>query len=117
MIAGVCGGLAQYFNIDPVLVRLAFVALTLATGAFLLVYIALAIITPERPLGEAEPTITSRPSAGRGRELVAYFLLGLGVLLLAGNLGLFRAAYWGWIWPLIIIGIGVFLVLRPDRQA
>ena len=43
MIAGVCGGLADYLNIDPVLVRLAFVVLFLASGIGLAIY-ALSLI-------------------------------------------------------------------------
>lgn len=46
-IAGVCGGLAEYFNIDPTLVRLLFVAFALMGGPGLIVYIAMAIIIPE----------------------------------------------------------------------
>ena len=55
MIAGVAGGIAEYFNADPTLVRLAFVALALippAGGAAVLAYLAMAIIVPERPYGE-----------------------------------------------------------------
>jgi phage shock protein C len=43
---GVCGGLGEYFGIDPTLIRLAFVALTLFDGIGLVIYIALAIIIP-----------------------------------------------------------------------
>ncbi len=46
MIAGVAGGLAKYFNIDPTLVRLAFVALALAGGPGLLLYIIMWIVMP-----------------------------------------------------------------------
>jgi phage shock protein C len=46
MIAGVCGGLAEYFQIDAVLVRLAFVLLTVYGGAGPLVYLLLAILMP-----------------------------------------------------------------------
>ncbi len=47
LIFGVCGGLAEYFNIDPVLVRLAFVLLVFASGVGILAYIILAIIMPK----------------------------------------------------------------------
>ncbi len=47
MVAGVCAGLAEYFNIDPVLVRLVFVLLALAGGPGVLLYIVLWIIMPE----------------------------------------------------------------------
>lgn len=47
MVFGVAAGLANYLNIDPVLVRLVFVLLTLAGGHGLLAYIVLAILMPE----------------------------------------------------------------------
>ena len=47
MLAGVCGGLAEYFDVDPSLVRLATVLLCLYAGTGLLVYIIAAIIIPE----------------------------------------------------------------------
>ena len=46
MSAGVCGGLAEYFNVDPTLVRLLFVIFGLAGGPGLLVYIVLALVMP-----------------------------------------------------------------------
>ncbi|NNJ09882.1 PspC domain-containing protein [Chloroflexales bacterium ZM16-3] len=46
MIAGVCGGLAEYFNIDPVIVRLIFVLVTLTSGLGLPVYVVLWIVMP-----------------------------------------------------------------------
>lgn len=46
---GVCAGIADYFNIDPTLVRLAWVVFTLAYGSGLLAYIIAAIIIPREP--------------------------------------------------------------------
>ena len=49
MIAGVCSGVADYFNLDPTLVRLGTVVLCAAAGGGLLAYIVAAIIIPEKP--------------------------------------------------------------------
>jgi phage shock protein C len=49
-ISGVCGGLAEYFNIDPTLVRLLFVLGLLLVGGTLWAYIILMIVIPEEPL-------------------------------------------------------------------
>ena len=47
-IAGVCGGLGEYFNIDPTLIRIAFVLGTIFTnGGFLVAYILLAFVMPK----------------------------------------------------------------------
>lgn len=47
MVGGVCGGLAEYFDVDPTLVRVAYVLLTLCTAfSGVLVYIILLIVMP-----------------------------------------------------------------------
>ena len=47
--AGVCGGIAEYFDIDATLVRLGWVIFSLLGGSGLLAYIIAAIIMPEQP--------------------------------------------------------------------
>lgn len=47
MICGVCAGIADYFNIDPSIVRVLWAVLALAAGTGVLAYIACAIILPE----------------------------------------------------------------------
>ena len=49
MICGVCGGVAEYFGIDPTLVRLAFVLFVFAGGSGFLAYLIAAIIIPDAP--------------------------------------------------------------------
>lgn len=49
-IAGVCGGLAKFFNIDPKVVRLLFVLFVLAFSSSLVVYIFLMIVMPKEPV-------------------------------------------------------------------
>ncbi|GHV18889.1 hypothetical protein FACS189425_08620 [Clostridia bacterium] len=48
MICGVCGGLAEYFKVDPTLVRVGWVILAFVWGAGLLAYIVAAIIMPNK---------------------------------------------------------------------
>ncbi|KKS53849.1 MAG: hypothetical protein A2295_01330 [Candidatus Jacksonbacteria bacterium RIFOXYB2_FULL_44_15] len=48
MIAGVCGGLAEYFNIDPTIVRLIFVATVLFGGSGIIAYVILWAAVPEK---------------------------------------------------------------------
>ena len=50
-LAGVCAGVAEYFEVDPTLVRLIWVVFTFAGGAGVLAYIIAAIIMPEAPTG------------------------------------------------------------------
>lgn len=51
MLCGVCSGIADYFKIDPTLIRLAWVIISLAGGGGILAYIIAAIIIPEGPQG------------------------------------------------------------------
>ncbi len=48
-LAGVCGGLAEYFNLDPTLIRVLFVILAVLGGSGVILYIALWIIVPKQP--------------------------------------------------------------------
>ena len=48
MIDGVCGGVAEYFNIDPSLVRIGWAIFALAAGCGILVYIIAAIVLPRK---------------------------------------------------------------------
>ncbi len=47
-LAGVCGGIGEYFNIDPTLVRLGWIIFSLAGGAGLLAYIIAALVMPKQ---------------------------------------------------------------------
>lgn len=58
MIAGVAGGLAAYFGIDPLFIRIAFIVLALINGLGALLYFALWLIVPnEGSLGEGRSTL------------------------------------------------------------
>jgi phage shock protein PspC (stress-responsive transcriptional regulator) len=48
-ICGVCGGIAEYFNIDPTLIRIGWTLLAICAGSGVLAYIICAIIMPEKP--------------------------------------------------------------------
>ena len=54
MVDGVCGGIAEYFNIYPTLIRLAWAAFCCLGGSGILAYILAAIIIPNRPLELSE---------------------------------------------------------------
>ena len=61
ILAGVCGGLGEYFNIDPALVRLAFVLLSIFAGGGILAYIIAIVIVPEAPAGYVPPAQATAP--------------------------------------------------------
>jgi phage shock protein PspC (stress-responsive transcriptional regulator) len=48
VLGGVCGGIGEYFSLDPVIIRLAFVIFTLMGGSGILLYIILWIVVPPK---------------------------------------------------------------------
>ncbi len=48
-LAGVCGGLAEFFGLDPTLIRVLFVILALAGGSGIVIYLAMWIMVPNQP--------------------------------------------------------------------
>ncbi|RAP52907.1 MAG: PspC domain-containing protein [Methanosphaera sp. SHI613] len=62
MIGGVCGGIAEYFDVDPTIVRVIWVLVCLAVGSGVLIYIIAYLIIPEKPLNTTTtitPTTTT----------------------------------------------------------
>lgn len=117
VLAGVAGGLGQYFGVDPVLFRLIFVAVTFANGFGLLAYIILALVVPNRPEGEAEPEPVGGPAFNttRGQEIAGIALIGFGLVLLASTIGVFSIVRWDLVWPVVLIAFGAFLMINRSR--
>jgi phage shock protein C len=105
-IAGVCGGLAHYFKIDPALVRILFLVFALAGGASILLYIVLWIAVP------ADGGVQTTPISHAGNETVAVVLISIGALWLLANFGAFSLIEWRFAWPLALVALGVLLLTR-----
>ena len=127
MLFGVAGGMAEYFDVDPKLVRIAWVVLTFASaGIALIAYLILAIIMPKHALPRhartpaaevstesSDPDYDSPPAGRRwasGSSLFGGVLIGIGVLFLLINLGVLNWWRWDIFWPLIIIAVGVAIL-------
>ena len=129
MIGGVSGGLAEYMNIDPVIVRILFVLLVLFGGSGVLVYIILWIVIPEKPTdygsyfsggegGSAPDTGSPGPSAdpmisrkANSGLIAGILLIAFGLLILADRL---MPMYNIWdFWPLLLVGAGILLI-KPE---
>lgn len=70
MIAGVCGGIADFFGIDPTLVRVMFALLAIFGGGGILLYVVMWAIVPRSSRVDAEPREVVRDSIEEGRELL-----------------------------------------------
>ncbi len=121
MLGGVCGGLGDYFNIDPVLIRVIFVAGTFVTGIGLLAYILLWIIVPFEPIISPNPAGFEQPipnvqqpapqvRKSSGGAVFGTILILIGLIFLADNfIPFFR--FWDF-WPIILIALGAGLLLK-----
>jgi phage shock protein C len=133
VIAGVCGGLAEYLEVDPVLVRLVAVLLLFVGGGSLLAYIIGMIIIPERPIESvkdfsSESTIIPSPpsdskSGQTGGLIVGVILIILGISFLMKHIPFFNQYYWwfwhmGWnfFWPSLLILIGLLIIIKAGRN-
>lgn len=116
MIAGVCGGVAEFFNVDPTIVRLLWFLSIFFGGAGILLYVVAMIIIPTNPSGEVGRVVNSSPGYFWG-----FLLIGLGALLLLHNFDLVPPLFWwDFSWKmavaLVLIVIGAILVLTYIRE-
>ena len=131
LLFGGAGGMAEFFDVDPTLMRAAWIVFVLISGGTgLIAYIILAIIMPKQGFvsrqtsqsvyenAEEQPEDVEElvPHDGSWRWTARRALFGIalvvvGFLFLLSNLGVF--AWWRWdvFWPLGIIAIGAALIL------
>lgn len=112
MVGGVCGGIARYLDVDPVLPRIAAVALALSGGLGVLAYLLAWIVIPDAPDDEPE-----QPPSRADRHAVAMAvgaaLVGLGGLLILRQwLPGFGA---GMFWPLVVVATGALVLISARR--
>ena len=136
VISGVCGGIAEYLDIDATFVRVVMVILAFPFGIGILIYFVLLFLMPNpgeatpfvRPAGTDQPADPANPVTPvaarvvdpmvveRRRNGIGLLLVALGVVFLLGNVGAFRFIDWRYIWPLVLIALGVYLVAQRSRQ-
>ncbi len=102
MIFGVCSGLAEYLNVDPTIIRLIFLIAFVIDPRVAFIYLILAVIMPEG--GEF------RYDRERTKRILAYGLIGLGLLILIK--GLLPIVLTSGLLGLILIVIGLSLLRR-----
>jgi phage shock protein C len=144
VVAGVCGGIAEYLQVDPTLVRVFVVAATILSGGLgLLAYVGAVIFMPlpgqptpfvkttnvttstlEGAANSGDPAIATpvvRPpedaeATERRRASFGLVLIALGAIFLLSNAGVFRIVRWDLAWPLVFIAIGVLLLAQRVRR-
>jgi phage shock protein C len=133
IFGGVAGGLAQYFNLDPVLVRVLFVIITIMHGFGILLYIILWIVVPEEPfelayqvknetvnaegstIENAEPFIPQPvKSKETGRIIAGVVLIGIGLIFFADKI--IPSFDLGDVLPVAIILVGAALIWNSMKK-
>ena len=116
VIDGICGGIAEYFDVDPTIVRILWILITLMGGSGFILYIIAMIIMPANPEHVALPQSSSGRANGTDRRrFFGIMLVLVGAFILFMNVG--WIAGFGW-WsfshkimlPLLLILLGGLLV-------
>ena len=136
VIDGVCGGIAEYFDVDPVLIRIVAVIFIFTGGAAILAYIIGMIIIPTEPWSEAKsgeedkgeqavpvPPDHKESRSHTGTLIFGIILIAFGVHFLMGKIPFFDYYYWkfwnlGWhfFWPAVLILVGLLIILKGVKK-
>jgi phage shock protein PspC (stress-responsive transcriptional regulator) len=114
MVAGVCGGLARYFDIHPAFYRVGFVVLTLLGGAGILIYAAAALVIPDEGKEDSVATAALRNRRDRPWPLIGLALVGVAVASLLSH-----ATLWphGDAWVILLIaGAAILWITRHSNR-
>ena len=111
VIAGVAGGIGAHLGVDPVLIRISFVALALA-GVGIVIYLVAWLLIPELPRGEDPPDPVEGNEAMGTRILIGTALVLVGILLLIDVYVPIRKL----VWPLAVIVAGVAVITYGVRK-
>jgi phage shock protein C len=126
MLFGVAGGMAEWLNLDPAIVRIVWALLFLAGGMGLVLYIVAAIVMPEAPVAsgvggggtssrgmDAQPMAGSGP--GNGGVIFGLVLVAAGVWFLVDRY--VENLDTGWVVPVALVVIGIALVFGALRRS
>jgi len=133
VIAGVAGGIGEYFAIDPTLIRLLFILLTIFGGSGILIYLIMWLIMPSdsSKLEKRDNVIMQNiddmsdkaktfahdlnirsDNQNDSKFWWGFIIIILGIVLLFQNFGIFDIIDFEKFWPLLIILLGIFLLIK-----
>lgn len=136
-VAGVCGGLGEYFEIDSIVFRLVFVLLTIFAGSGVIIYIICWILIPEA--GEKRPSdlkenikegatkmadeikdkakdMDKEEKDKKGRLIGGLIILTIGLIFLFQNILPQYGIDFGKLWPLILIVIAIGIIIDSGKK-
>lgn len=126
VIAGVAGGLGEYFSIDPVIFRVLFVALAFAGGSGLLLYIIGMLVIPEASGATTSQSDVVIDKEGKvqntaqgwlqdRRNLIGLLIVVVGFIALVNQVAPLHWFRWDFFWPIVIIIVGAYLIMKNRR--
>jgi len=117
--AGVCGGMAEFFNIDPLIVRVGWVFTTLFAGAGIVAYIIAIFIIPENP--EQHHSDRKRVISPESSKQWGIILIVIGAIFLLGQTGLvdyfyLRHFHWQTFLAILLVAFGIYLIVNKSKN-
>lgn len=132
VIGGVCGGLGNYFEVDPILFRFGFIAMIIAGGSGFFIYLILLVVIPKENIETFQASSTTtvpepnsfetfqqkdlsdKETDGNSNTIIGLLLIASGSLLLLNNLVPFLKL--GKIWPVILVITGLGLLFKKNTS-
>jgi phage shock protein PspC (stress-responsive transcriptional regulator) len=115
MIAGVCGGIAEYFEIDSVLIRIIFIVLSLAGGSGLIIYILMLLLLPAKgetiKIKSNEIKKEIKMKRDGGKSFLGIIFLVVGSILLWNQFFPYTIRF-EIFWPATMIILGLWMLLK-----
>lgn len=125
-ISGVCGGIAEYFEIDSTIIRLIWLVSIFAFGTGLLIYIIASLIIPEEDYGDSTINLNKDSDgvyqrernfdAEKNRQFFGYALIVVGVLLFIKRFPLFHFINFRYLFPIVLIGAGITMLGKTIKD-
>jgi phage shock protein C len=120
VIAGVCGGLGEYLNVDTTVVRLLWILLTLMGGSGIIVYILAYFIVPVGSV-TSETTVPPMPSDFAAARIFGIIFVAIGGIILLDNLNIFSFHQWwdmSWefVFPGFLILLGIYFLTKREKR-
>ena len=141
VIAGVCGGLGDYFKVDPIFVRLIFIFLALLDGLGVLFYIIFIFVIPKQGEGAIDMKQTKEKIEEFGKEVaghakdvagkiekdskgwmkdkrrvVGVMILLVGLFALLNKVLLVSWFRWDIFWRVALIIVGVYIIIKSTKK-
>lgn len=128
VISGVCGGIAEYFDVDATLIRLLWALTVLLGGTGIIAYILCIIIIPEKPVAmqdedvvtlEDEDEVVGETTGEKKDSHKGSYVLGIGFVAI-GLMFIARRIFW-WLnidfawelfWPGLLVVFGIYLIMK-----